>query len=66
MGKDFENNENNGGPNNFGLPEDYFKKSAGSIMNKIEWLEEHKAYPNLTGLKKESGFVVPALYFENK
>ncbi len=68
----FENNENNElnkEPNKFGTPKGYFKKSANSIMQKIEWIEEHKAYPNLSTLKKESGFVVPANYFnetENK
>ncbi|MBL7921219.1 MAG: hypothetical protein JNJ40_12955 [Bacteroidia bacterium] len=68
----FENNENNElnkQSNKFGMPEGYFKKSANSIMQKIEWIEEHKAYPNLSGLKKESGFVVPVYYFnktENK
>ncbi len=68
----FENNENNElnkEPNKFGMPEGYFKKSANSILQKIEWIEEHKLYPNLSALKKESGFVVPANYFnatENK
>ncbi len=63
----FENNENNElnkGLNKFGMPEGYFKKSAGSIIQKIEWMEEHKVYPNLSALKKESGFVVPANYFD--
>lgn len=62
----FENNENNElnrEPNKFGTPEGYFKKSAGSIIQKIEWIEEHKAYPLLGALKKESGFVVPQKYF---
>ncbi|MCE3258609.1 MAG: hypothetical protein K0S12_250 [Bacteroidetes bacterium] len=63
MSKDFENNNGNKEPNSFGLPEDYFKSSANSIFNKIEWLEEHKAYPHLANLKKESGFVVPETYF---
>jgi len=62
----FENNENNElnrEPNKFGTPEGYFKKSAGSIIQKIEWIEEHKAYPFLSALKKDSGFVVPVNYF---
>lgn len=62
----FENNENNElnkDSNKFGMPKDYFQKSANSIMQKIEWIEEHKAYPNLNALKKEGGFVVPANYF---
>ncbi|MBA3682751.1 MAG: hypothetical protein H0W73_16550 [Bacteroidetes bacterium] len=61
-----ENNENNGinqEPSKFGMPEGYFQKSANSIIQKIEWIEEHKAYPNLSNLKKESGFVVPEKYF---
>lgn len=62
----FENNENNElnrEPNKFGTPEGYFKKSAGSIIQKIEWIEEHKVYPFLSALKKETGFVVPQKYF---
>lgn len=65
MSKDFENNNLNDSQNNFGLPEDYFKKSAGNILNKIEWVEEHKQYAKLSELKKETGFVVPETYFEN-
>lgn len=64
MSKDFENNNTNNGESNFGLPEGYFKKSAGNILNKIEWVEEHKPYPKLSELKKETGFVVPFNYFE--
>jgi len=65
----FENNENNElnkEPNKFGMPEGYFQKSANSIIQKIEWIEEHKVYPNLSALKKDSGFVVPANYFNEK
>ncbi|MEO6303179.1 MAG: hypothetical protein ABIP51_08400 [Bacteroidia bacterium] len=68
----FENNENNDlnkDPNSFGLPRGYFQNSANSITNKIEWIEEHKIYSNLSSLKKESGFVIPEKYFsetENK
>jgi hypothetical protein len=64
MNKDPENNNQNNEPNNFGLPEGYFQKSAGSILNKIEWLGEHKEFPGLSELKKESGFITPANYFE--
>ncbi|MGZ3901632.1 MAG: hypothetical protein ACXVO9_10025 [Bacteroidia bacterium] len=64
MSKDFENNNLNDDPNNFGLPEGYFQKSAGSILNKIEWLDEHKEFPRLTQLKKETGFIIPKNYFE--
>jgi hypothetical protein len=62
----FENNENkdlNKEPNKFGLPKGYFDNSANSIIQKIEWIEEHKAYPFLSKLKKQSGFVVPTEYF---
>lgn len=62
----FENNENNDlnkEPNKFGLPKGYFQDSAASIIQKIEWIEEHKAYPYLSELKKESGFIVPQKYF---
>lgn len=54
----FKNNEGS-----FGLPDDYFKKSTGSIMNRIEWEEEHKAYPNLIKLKDNSVFTIPSNYF---
>lgn len=65
----FENNENNElnkAPNKFGMPGGYFQQSANSIIQKIEWIEEHKAYPVLSGLKKESGFIIPANYFNEK
>ena len=64
MSKDFENNNLNDSPNDFGLPGGYFQRSAGSILNKIEWIEEHKEYPRLSELKKEPGFAVPQNYFE--
>jgi hypothetical protein len=64
MSKDFENNNGNKEPNNFGLPDGYFQNSAGSILNKIEWMDEHKQYPHLSSLKKETGFVAPGNYFE--
>ncbi|MCC6371917.1 MAG: hypothetical protein IT236_13015, partial [Bacteroidia bacterium] len=59
-----ENNQANNQPNNFGLPGGYFQKSAANLMNKIEWEDEHKAYPQLIGFKNKSGFIVPAGYFE--
>ncbi len=63
MDKNSENNNLNSEPNKFGLPQGYFQNSANSIINKIEWLEEHKEFPFLAKLKKESGFVVPNDYF---
>lgn len=65
MSKHFENNNFNEYPNNFGLPGDYFQKSAASILNKIEWMEEHKEFKRLLEIKKETGFVVPENYFDN-
>lgn len=61
------NNENrftDGEPTNFGLPEGYFQNSAAKLMNRMEWLEEHKGYDRLSSLKGETGFVIPGLYFE--
>jgi hypothetical protein len=65
MGKDFENNDNNRKDGDFGLPEGYFEKSGRNIMNKLEWLEEHKIYPRLSELKNSGpGFIVPGGYFD--
>ncbi len=67
MSKDSENNNFNNEPNNFGLPEGYFQKSANSIFNKIEWIEEHKEFVCLSEHKnivKQTGFVVPQGYFD--
>lgn len=64
MSKEFENNNMNKESGNFGLPEGYFQKSATDILNKIEWHDEHKAFPQLLLHKKESGFIVPDHYFE--
>lgn len=54
--------------NNFALPEDYFQKSAAKIAAKIEWQEEHKAFPQLADHKAKAttiagGFVIPKNYF---
>ena len=65
MDKNNENNSFNSEPNNFGLPQGYFQNSANSIINKIEWVDEHKEFPFLAKLKKESGFVVPQKYFSD-
>jgi hypothetical protein len=65
MSKDLENNNGDNSQENFGLPEDYFQRSAGSILNKIEWLEEHAQYPRLNALKDQpKGFIVPENYFQ--
>lgn len=60
-----KNNQDFKGEGNFGLPEDYFEKSAQSIFNKIEWEEEHKAYPQLLNVRGSNGFLVPENYFLN-
>ena len=65
MDKNNENNHLNSEPNNFGLPQGYFQNSANSIVNKIEWVEEHKNFPALEKLKKQSGFIIPNDYFVN-
>ncbi len=65
MDKNNENNHLNSEPNNFGLPQGYFQNSANSIVNKIEWVDEHKEFPALEKLKKQSGFIVPNDYFVN-
>jgi hypothetical protein len=65
MDKNNENNHLNSEPNNFGLPAGYFQNSANSIVNKIEWVEEHKNFPALEKLKKQSGFIIPNDYFVN-
>lgn len=57
------NNQQDNSSQNFGLPEGYFKRSAGNIMKRIEWEEEHKEYPVLSGLKGRHGFTVPDGYF---
>ncbi len=48
----------------FGLPQGYFNSSKTSILNRIEWQQEHEVYPTLLKLKGENGFVVPADYFQ--
>lgn len=57
------NNPYNSESNQFGLPNGYFQKSAGNILNKIDWEEEHKTFPRLLSLKKHHGFSVPENYF---
>jgi hypothetical protein len=61
--KENENNQFNGGQGDFGLPGDYFQKSVGSILNKIEWQEEHKQFSKLLQYKNDHGFSVPANFF---
>lgn len=65
MDKNNENNSFKSEPNDFGVPRGYFQNSANSIINKIEWVDEHKEFPFLSKLKKESGFIIPEAYFNN-
>ncbi len=53
-------------PNGFSMPQDYFSDSSGTILNKLVWLEEHKVYPFLSALQKETGFCIPDHYFEHQ
>ncbi|MBK9283414.1 MAG: hypothetical protein IPM51_03755 [Sphingobacteriaceae bacterium] len=64
MSKNTENNENLENSKGFDVPDDYFTTFSNSVMNKIEWLDEHKIYPYLTSLKGNHGFTVPENYFE--
>ncbi len=59
-------NEQQEGPDNFGVPDGYFDRSAAALMNRFSWLEEHKTWPRLQALKGRSGFVLPEGYFEQK
>jgi len=62
MNNDFENN-NLSKDSQFGLPENYFQKSAASVFLKVEWLEEHKHFPKLLAVKNKEVFEVPSNYF---
>ncbi|MDI9339569.1 MAG: hypothetical protein QM534_03280 [Sediminibacterium sp.] len=55
---------NQDGKQGFSTPSDYFTSTSGNILNKLLWLEEHKAYPILSASKGKTGFVVPDGYFE--
>lgn len=63
MENNLENNTNNNENLKFGLPKGYFQKSTSSILNKIEWIDEHKEFPNLIKVKNKTGFIVPENYF---
>ncbi|MES2678863.1 MAG: hypothetical protein V4635_03220 [Bacteroidota bacterium] len=62
MSNEFDNTAFNGDPD-FGLPEGYFQKSAASVVNRIEWLEEHKDFPVLSVARNAAVFTVPEGYF---
>jgi hypothetical protein len=61
----FNENNPNHSTNQFGLPENYFHTSAQSIVNKIEWQDEHKIFPILVKLKSDTHFKIPQNYFNN-
>ncbi|MBL7931269.1 MAG: hypothetical protein JNL60_05190, partial [Bacteroidia bacterium] len=61
-----KNNQDFKGEGKFHLPGDYFEKSAQSIVNKIEWEEEHKPYPQLLKWRNKHGFCLPDGYFKGK
>jgi len=62
MKNEFENNDPLNSPD-FGLPAGYFQKSADSVVNKIDWLEEHKQLPVLLSLQNTNAFKIPLNYF---
>ncbi len=45
------------------MPKDYFHSSKNKLMNRLEWENEHEAYPSLLKLKGQSGFLIPDGYF---
>ena len=63
MSQEEENKQFEKEGSRFGLPEGYFQQSARSVVNKVEWLEEHKPYPVLASLGHKNPFGIPAGYF---
>jgi len=55
-----DNSDNAG----FSMPKGYFASSAAALQNRMEWLDEHKAFPALKMAWRESVFVTPQGYFE--
>lgn len=64
MKNEAENNPSNG-EENFSLPEGYFQRSAASLTNRIEWIEEHKSFPALNAARKNNVFSLPEGYFQS-
>lgn len=54
------NSENAG----FSMPKGYFASSAAALQNRMEWLEEHRAFPALKMAWRATVFSVPENYFE--
>ncbi|MGZ3863219.1 MAG: hypothetical protein ACXVPN_12430 [Bacteroidia bacterium] len=49
---------------NFTVPANYFETLTASILNKIEVVEEVKAYTTLASVDKQNSYAVPEKYFE--
>ena len=64
MSKESENTGENNESKGFDLPKDYFNDFSASVLNKIEWIKEHKEFPLLEKMKEKHGFIVPENYFE--
>lgn len=64
MNDENTHNQEEKAPGSFGLPGGYFQKSAASLLNRLEWEEEHRVYPRLKELKAGTGFITPPSYFE--
>ncbi len=65
MSQEKENTEFNRQPNSFSLPDGYFSESAGQLLHKMAWLEEHRQFPALLNLARRPGFIIPTDYFNN-
>ena len=55
-----DNPENAG----FSMPKGYFASSAAALQNRMEWLEEHRAFPALKMAWRDTVFSVPENYFK--
>lgn len=64
MSKESENTGEYNESKGFDVPKDYFSDFSATVMNKIEWIKEHKEYPLLEKMKGKHGFAVPENYFE--
>jgi len=49
----------------YGVPENYFEKSAASILAHLERFEENKIYPQLSKHRNLQVFKIPSSYFQN-
>lgn len=51
MSKESENTGEYNESKGFDLPKDYFSDFSASVLNKIEWIKEHKEFPLLEKMK---------------